>query len=112
MICRGKPLDYFGLSFLLFDTYIFIYAHPKINGVFKPLGIVGVFKLPRIAGVFKPSGIAGLFKPPGIAGVFKLSGIARVFKSSRIAGGFKSPEIMTLDLSREKQTAGNALNEG
>jgi len=70
MTCRGKPLGYFDLPYLLFVTYFFLYIHLlKVTGVFKPPGIVGVSKPPGIAGVFKPPRITRAIKPPGIAEV-------------------------------------------
>ena len=70
MTCKGKPLGYFDLPYLLFVTYFFLYIHLlKVTGVFKPWGIPGVFKPWGIPGVSKPPGIPGVSKPPGIAEV-------------------------------------------
>jgi len=63
MTYREKSLDYFGLPFLLFVIYFFIYAPPISNGVLKP---------PKRMGIFKPLGIVRVFKPPKIMEVSKL----------------------------------------
>jgi len=43
MAYRGKPLGHFGLPYLLFFTYFFIYKPPKINGGFQTAGNSGGF---------------------------------------------------------------------
>jgi len=109
-------LDYSSATFLLFITYFFIYTPPKSNWGFQTIRNSGGLKTVRNSGGLKTTGNSGGFQTIENSESFKIAENSRSFKNRWkviIFQGFVETvgnHLVTLDLPRDKQIAGNALN--